>query len=72
MAEAVNGTLDKKRSGRKSLQTHEDAVLLQQVLPTLSEALVLKHVPEMQIARYAESNLHARCITSHLKQELLT
>ncbi|KAL2263057.1 hypothetical protein VTK26DRAFT_8421 [Humicola hyalothermophila] len=52
MAEAVNGMLDKMRSGRRSIQLENDHILLQQIGPVLSEAMVMKEVPGIQIASY--------------------
>ncbi|KAL2024392.1 hypothetical protein VTK56DRAFT_8203 [Thermocarpiscus australiensis] len=52
VAEAVNGMLDKMRSGRRSVQLENDHILLQQVGPILSEAMVMKNVPGIQIASY--------------------
>ncbi|KAK3333590.1 hypothetical protein B0T19DRAFT_369055 [Cercophora scortea] len=52
MAEAVNGMLDKMRSGRRSIQMQNDHSLLQQIGPVLSEAMVMKGVPGLQIASY--------------------
>ncbi|KAL2271623.1 hypothetical protein VTJ83DRAFT_994 [Remersonia thermophila] len=52
MAEAVNGMLDKMRSGRKNIQLENDHLLLQQVGPVLSEAMAMKEVPGLQIASY--------------------
>ncbi|AEO69251.1 01275787-a34a-4ed3-b98e-774878c86418 [Thermothielavioides terrestris] len=52
MAEAVNGMLDKMRSGRRSVQLENDHALLQQIGPALSEAMVMKDVPGIQIASY--------------------
>jgi U3 small nucleolar RNA-associated protein 10 len=52
MAEAVNGMLDKMRSGRRSIQLENDHILLQQIGPALSEAMVMKEVPGVQIASY--------------------
>jgi U3 small nucleolar RNA-associated protein 10 len=52
MAEAVNGMLDKMRSGRRSIQLENDHILLQRVGPVLSEAMVMKDVPGIQIASY--------------------
>lgn len=52
MAEAVNGMLDKMRSGRRSVQLENDHLLLQQIGPVLSEAMVMKDVPGIQIASY--------------------
>jgi U3 small nucleolar RNA-associated protein 10 len=52
MAEAVNGMLDKMRSGRRSVQLENDHKLLQQTGPVLSEAMLMKDVPGIQIASY--------------------
>ncbi|KAK3313850.1 hypothetical protein B0H66DRAFT_364045 [Apodospora peruviana] len=52
MAEAVNGMLDKMRSGRRSIQLQNDHDLLQQIIPVLNESLVMKDVPGLQIASY--------------------
>ncbi|KAK4252316.1 hypothetical protein C7999DRAFT_10171 [Corynascus novoguineensis] len=52
MAEAVNGMLDKMRSGRRSIQLENDHILLQQIGPALSEAMVMQEVPGFQIASY--------------------
>ncbi|KAK0711223.1 hypothetical protein B0H67DRAFT_493893 [Lasiosphaeris hirsuta] len=52
MAEAVNGMIDKMRSGRKSIQTENDHTLLQQIGPVLSEAMVMKDAPGLKIASY--------------------
>ncbi|KAK3379864.1 hypothetical protein B0T24DRAFT_172635 [Lasiosphaeria ovina] len=52
MVEAVNGMLDKMRSGRKSIQMENNHTLLQQIAPVLSEAMVMKEVPGLQIASY--------------------
>lgn len=52
MTETVNGMLDKMRSGRRSVQAENDQALLQQIVPTLSEALVMRKVPGLQVASY--------------------
>ena len=51
-AEAVNGMLDKGRSGRRSIQVQNDQSLLQEIAPVLGEAMVMKDVPGLQIASY--------------------
>lgn len=75
MIEAVNGMLDKMRSGRRSIQKSNDQTLLQQVGPTLSEALVMKKVPSLQIAAYmvivafvSKGNLDDTAITALMEQ----
>ncbi|KAI1804376.1 hypothetical protein F4811DRAFT_520348 [Daldinia bambusicola] len=52
MTEAVNGMLDRMRSGRRSIQRSNDQTLLHQIGPTLSDALVMHKVPSLQIACY--------------------
>ncbi|KAI1396171.1 hypothetical protein F4819DRAFT_476152 [Hypoxylon fuscum] len=52
MTEAVNGMLDRGRSGRRSIQRSNDQTLLHQIGPTLSDALVMYKVPSLQIACY--------------------
>ncbi|KAL7626839.1 snoRNA-binding rRNA-processing protein utp10 [Parahypoxylon ruwenzoriense] len=52
MTEAVNGMLDRMRSGRRSIQRSNDQTLLHQIGPTLSDALVMHKVPSLQIASY--------------------
>ncbi|KAI2472061.1 hypothetical protein F4781DRAFT_385178 [Annulohypoxylon bovei var. microspora] len=52
MTEAVNGMLDKMRSGRRSVQRSNDQTLLHQIGPVLSDALVMHKVPSLQIASY--------------------
>lgn len=52
MTEAVNGMLDKMRSGRRSIQRSNDQTLLHQIGPILSDALVMNKVPGLQIASY--------------------
>lgn len=52
MTQAVNGKLDKMRSGRRSIQLSNDQDLLHQIGPIISEALVTKTVPDLQIACY--------------------
>ncbi|KAI8959149.1 hypothetical protein F5Y11DRAFT_334046 [Daldinia sp. FL1419] len=52
MTEAVNGMLDRMRSGRRSIQRSNDQTLLHQIGPTLGDALVMHKVPSLQIACY--------------------
>ncbi|KAI0180019.1 hypothetical protein GGR52DRAFT_529399 [Hypoxylon sp. FL1284] len=52
MTEAVNGRLDKGRSGRRGIQRSNDETIFHQIGPTLSEALVMNKVPGLQIACY--------------------
>ncbi|KAH8205749.1 hypothetical protein TruAng_000025 [Truncatella angustata] len=75
MLEAVNGMLDKMRSGRRSIQKSNDSALLHQIGPILGEALVLKKVPNLQIAAYmvivafvAKGNLDDATITALMEQ----
>ncbi|KAH6624856.1 hypothetical protein B0J18DRAFT_397920 [Chaetomium sp. MPI-SDFR-AT-0129] len=75
MAEAVNGMLDKMRSGRKNIQLQNDHILLQQIGPVLSEAMVMKEVPGAQIASYmivailgAKGSLNDSALTAFMDQ----
>ncbi|KAH8673730.1 hypothetical protein BX600DRAFT_410436 [Xylariales sp. PMI_506] len=75
MIEAVNGILDKMRSGRRSIQKDNDQALLHQIGPILSEALVMKKVPSMEIASYmvvvafvSKGNLDDATITAMMEQ----
>ncbi|KAK3953594.1 hypothetical protein QBC32DRAFT_234365 [Pseudoneurospora amorphoporcata] len=52
MVEATNGLLDKYRSGRRSIQIENDNALMQQLAPVLSDAMVMKSSPGLQIASY--------------------
>ncbi|KAH9906385.1 hypothetical protein F4778DRAFT_645378 [Xylariomycetidae sp. FL2044] len=75
MTEAVNGMLDKMRSGRRSIQNSNDQDLLHQIGPTLSEALVMNKVPSLQVACYmvvavfvAKGNLDDAAISALMEQ----
>ncbi|KAI1110739.1 armadillo-type protein [Nemania sp. NC0429] len=52
MTEAVNGMLDKMRSGRSAIQKSNDQSLFQLIGPTIRDALVMSKVPALQIACY--------------------
>ncbi|KAJ2988983.1 hypothetical protein NUW58_g3699 [Xylaria curta] len=52
MTEAVNGMLDRMRSGRASIQKSNDQSLFQLIGPTIRDALVMSQVPGLQIACY--------------------
>ncbi|ETS84708.1 U3 small nucleolar RNA-associated protein 10 [Pestalotiopsis fici W106-1] len=75
MIEAVNGMLDKMRSGRKTIQKSNDQAILHLIGPILSEAMVLKKVPSLQIASYmvivafvCKGNLDDATITALMEQ----
>lgn len=75
MAEAANGMLDKMRSGRRAIQLENDHILLQQIGPVLSEAMVMKDVPGIQIASYmivtilaAKGSLNDVALTAFMDQ----
>lgn len=75
MIEAVNGLLDKMRSGRRSIQKSNDQTLLHRIGPILSEGLVMKKVPNLQIASYmvivafvSKGNLDDATITALMEQ----
>lgn len=74
-AEAVNGLLDKGRSGRRSIQTENNLSLLQEIGPVLSEAMVMRDVPGLRIASYmivailaAKGNLGDAALGSFMDQ----
>ncbi|KAI5863109.1 hypothetical protein GGS23DRAFT_568312 [Durotheca rogersii] len=76
--EAVNGMLDRMRSGRRSIQQSNDADFLHQMGPTLSDALVMQKVPSLQIATYmvvsvivAKGDLDDAAITALMEQLVL-
>lgn len=52
LTEAVNGLVDKNRSGRKTVQHDNDQTLLHLLGPIFSQALMMKKVPQAQIAAY--------------------
>ncbi|KAI1306617.1 armadillo-type protein [Xylaria venustula] len=52
MTEAVNGMLDKMRSGRSAIQKSNDQTLLHLIGPIIRDALVMSKVPGLQIACY--------------------
>lgn len=59
MTEAINGMLDHMKSGRRALQRDHDQDLLQKLLPILSETLMMKKVPGLQIASYMVISVYA-------------
>ena len=78
MAEAVNGMLDKMRSGRRSIQIQNDQLLLQRIGPVLSESLTMKDVPGIQIASYmivtilaSKANLEDNALAALMDQLVL-
>ncbi|KAI0199602.1 armadillo-type protein [Astrocystis sublimbata] len=52
MTEAVNGMLDRMRSGRAAIQKENDQSLFHLIGPTIRDALVMSQVPGLQIACY--------------------
>ncbi|KAI0512590.1 armadillo-type protein [Xylaria bambusicola] len=52
MTEAVNGILDKGRSGRSTIQKSNDQTLFHLIGPTIRDALIMSKVPSLQIACY--------------------
>lgn len=75
LVEAVNGMLDKMRSGRKTIQKSNDQAIMHLIGPILSEAMVLKKVPSLQVASYmvivafvCKGNLDDATITALMEQ----
>ncbi|KAI2637419.1 armadillo-type protein [Xylaria nigripes] len=52
MTEAVNGMVDRMRSGRNTIQKSNDQNLFHLIGPTIRDALVMSKVPGLQIACY--------------------
>ena len=50
--EALSGILDKTKSGRAAVQAENDQALLQRIGPIFADGLVMRKVPNMQIASY--------------------
>ncbi|KAJ8128946.1 hypothetical protein O1611_g4688 [Lasiodiplodia mahajangana] len=59
MTEAVNGMLDRMRSGRSAIQKSNDQGLFQLIGPTIRDALVMSKVPGLQIACYMVITVYA-------------
>ncbi|KAL2754630.1 hypothetical protein ACRALDRAFT_1076262 [Sodiomyces alcalophilus JCM 7366] len=59
MTEAVNGMLDNARSGRQTVQKDNDQALLHRLGPVFGEAMLMKKVPNMQIATYMALSIFA-------------
>jgi U3 small nucleolar RNA-associated protein 10 len=75
MTEAVNGKLDSSRSARNAVQAENDSALLQLVVPTLSESLMMKKVSGLQIASYmivavlaSKGNLADNALSAFIEQ----
>lgn len=59
MTEAVNGMVHRMKSGRKAIQRDNDQDIQQKLLPILSDALMMKKVPGLQIATYMVISVYA-------------
>ncbi|KAI0430457.1 armadillo-type protein [Xylaria sp. FL1042] len=75
MTEAVNGLLDKNRSGRSAIQRSNDQSLFHLVGPIIRDALIMSKVPGLQIACYmvitvyvAKSDLEDGTISALMEQ----
>ncbi|KAG6200927.1 hypothetical protein E4U10_001112 [Claviceps purpurea] len=75
MTEAVNGILDRTRSGRAAVQSDNMQALLHRVGPIFAESLVMKKVPSLQIASYmamaifvSKGNLEDVAVTAFMQQ----
>ncbi|GAO16916.1 hypothetical protein UVI_02046440 [Ustilaginoidea virens] len=75
MTEAVNGMLDRTRSGRAAVQSDNTQALLHQLGPIFAESLVMKKVPSLQIASYmamtvfvSKGNLGDVAVTALMQQ----
>jgi U3 small nucleolar RNA-associated protein 10 len=52
MTEAISSQLDKARSGRQAVQAQQVEEVTLRILPTLSEGLAMKRIPELRIGCY--------------------
>ncbi|KHN99530.1 U3 small nucleolar RNA-associated protein [Metarhizium album ARSEF 1941] len=75
MTEAVNGMLDRTRSGRASVQSQNTQDLLHRLGPIFAESLVMKKVAGLQIASYmamavfvSKGNLEDNAVTAFMQQ----
>lgn len=75
MTEAVNGILDRTRSGRAAVQSENTQALLHRVGPIFAESLVMKKIPSLQIASYmalaifvSKASLEDVAVTAFMQQ----
>ena len=75
MTEAVNGILDRTRSGRAAVQSENTQALLHRVGPIFAESLVMKNIPSLQIASYmalaifvSKASLEDVAVTAFMQQ----
>ncbi|OAA38148.1 U3 small nucleolar RNA-associated protein [Metarhizium rileyi] len=75
MTEAVNGLLDRTRSGRAAVQSENTQALLHRLGPIFAETLVMKKVPGLQIASYmamavlvSKGTLEDNAVTAFMQQ----
>ncbi|PNY23677.1 U3 small nucleolar RNA-associated protein 10 [Tolypocladium capitatum] len=75
MTEALNGILDRTRSGRAAVQSENTQALLHRVGPIFAESLVMKKTPSLQIASYmalsifvAKASLEDVAVTAFMQQ----
>lgn len=73
--EAINGILDRTRSGRAAVQKENDVALLHRLGPIFADSLVMKKVPTLQIASYmalsifiSKGNLEDVAVTAFMEQ----
>lgn len=75
ITEAVSGILDRTKSGIAAVQKDNEQALLHRVGPIFAESLVMKKVPNLQIASYmalaifvAKGNLEDVAVTAFMEQ----
>lgn len=75
MTEAVNGLIDKAKSGRSAVQSENTQALMHRLGPIFVESLVMKSVPSIQIASYmamtvfiSKGNLDDAAVTAFMQQ----
>ncbi|PNP57868.1 hypothetical protein THARTR1_02026 [Trichoderma harzianum] len=75
VTEAVSGILDRTKSGRAAVQSDSSQALLHRLGPIFAESLVMRKVPNLQIASYmavtvfvSKGDLHDNAVTALMQQ----
>lgn len=75
VTESVSGILDRTKSGRAAVQSDSSQALLHRLGPIFAESLVMRKVPNLQIASYmavtvfvSKGDLHDNAVTALMQQ----
>lgn len=75
MTEGINGLLERTKSGRAAVQSEKTQSLLHRLGPIFADALVMKDVPNLQVATYmamtifvSRGNLEDSAVTALMQQ----